>query len=133
MNPDFQTIRKLIERRYRRRIVFGLHLTIFTCVVGVTAWWMLTHQVYQADLKNLWYLVGWTVILFLHWLIYTLINMRDREIESAWERVYGKSSSDTVVSELTDRPIPNRLWLAETESFEDDWAAEKPKRTLPEK
>ena len=72
MNPDYNTVRRLIEGRFRRRIVLGLHFVLFTGAVAVTAVWMLTHQVYQGDLKNLWFLVGWAVVLFLHWLAYTL-------------------------------------------------------------
>jgi hypothetical protein len=91
MTPTHQEIHKLIERRFRRRLLFTLHFLAFMAAVLATAWWISTHWVYPGDWKNLAYLGGWGALLFVHWLYYNLANGRDREIEAAWERVYGEA------------------------------------------
>jgi hypothetical protein len=96
MTPSYQEIRNLIERRFRRRLLFVLHFVAFMTAVLATAWWISTHWVYPGDWKNLAYLGGWGALVFIHWLYYNLANRRDCEIESAWERVYGEARrSDT--------------------------------------
>jgi hypothetical protein len=132
MNPDFQEIRKLIERRFRRRALFGLHFIAFAATVIVTTWWMYSHPVYPGDWQNLWYLAGWAVIFLGHWLFYRLANTRDQEIEAAWERSYGSTMLDAEESEQKFKPTSNRLRLFENDEVQDEWVEEKPKRTLHE-
>ena len=131
MKPDYQTVRKLIEGRFRRRLIFMLHFLIFMVVVGVTAGWISGHFVYPSDRENLWYLVGWGTILFVHWLVYSLANRRDREIEATWARLYGRSAPDDE-PEQKFKPAPNRLLSYDASEVEDEWLEEKPKRTLHE-
>jgi hypothetical protein len=89
---NYDEIRKLIERRYRRQIILGFHLAVFVLIGVGTTVWMLTHTVYEGDLKNLWLFPGWAFIVFVHWAYFRLANARDREIEAAWTR-YGREAN----------------------------------------
>ena len=131
MKPDYQEIRKLIEGRFRRRLLFMLHFLAFIVAVTATASWISTHYVYAGDWENLWYLVGWGAILFAHWLFYSLANRRDREIEATWERVYGRSVSDDG-PEQKFKLASHRPEYYEAPEIQDEWFEEKPKRTLHE-
>jgi len=129
MTPNYEEVRNLIERRFRRRLLFGLHFVAFMAAVLVTAWWISTHYVYPGDYGNLVYLGGWGAIFVIHWLYYLLANARDREIQSVWTRVYGDAAL------TADRP---KHVLEEDQDFmhlssDAEWIngledAEKPKR-----
>jgi hypothetical protein len=114
----YDEIRKLIERRYRRQIMLGLHLTLFVLAAAGTTLWMLTHTVYQGDLKNLWILPGWAFFLFVHWVYFRLANGRDKEIEAAWMR-YGRN-------DIPEKPRPKEAyWTALSDDGElIDWTDE---------
>src|SRR6266496_2636728 len=114
MNPDFLEIRTLIERRYRRRIRFAAHFTIFVVAAMVTTWYMMTQYYYTQNQTFVALMAGWIVILIVHWGYLRLANGRDQEIESAWERVYGKAGSDVSASEPIAQPV-NRLGLYEND------------------
>jgi hypothetical protein len=118
MTTSYDEIRKLIERRYRRRLIFGLHLTLFGLTVLGVAWWMMTHVVYAPDLDNLWYLVGWGIFLLVHWGYFRLASARDAEIEAAWAR-YGRN-------DLPEKSKPDEAnWLALSDDGElIDWTDE---------
>jgi hypothetical protein len=124
MKPDYQTVRKLIEGRFQRRLIFMLHFLAFMVAVGATAAWISTHYVYAGDWDNLAYLGLWGVIVFAHWLYYLLLNARDREIEAAWERIYKDDEPE--------QKSTKRLQAYETDGVQDGWFDEKPKRTLHE-
>jgi hypothetical protein len=126
MSPTYDDIRKLIERRFRRRMFFSFHAIFFMAAVIVTGWWILTHEVYYGDWQNLWYLAGWAVIFFLHALLYRLSNARDREIEAIWSGVYGVVSPEKQKFGLEeDRYVhlfEDGEWIGDIE------ATERPKR-----
>jgi hypothetical protein len=131
MNPDFQEMRTLIEWRYRRRIRFALHFTVFVLAAMVTTWYMLTQYYYTQNQMFVAIMVAWTLCLVFHWGYLRLANGRDHEIESAWERVYGKAAPELIPAE----PIPrraNRLRLVENDQVQDAWVEEKPKRLMAE-
>lgn len=88
MTPTFNDIRKQVERRYRRQVIFGLHLTLFIAVCAYLGCWLLTHELYFRDAQHLWIMAMWFVFLAAHWFVMRLGNTRDREIQQAWER-YG--------------------------------------------
>ncbi len=130
MNPDFQEIRKLIERRYWRRLLFVLHFLAFMVAIIATASWLSTHYLYEAW-ENLWFLVGWGAILFVHWLFYSFANRRDREIEATWERLYGRSTPDDEPNQKF-KPALSRLLSYDASKVQDEWFDEKPKRMMTE-
>ncbi|MEO8612785.1 MAG: hypothetical protein ABI690_33130 [Chloroflexota bacterium] len=132
MNPDFLEIRTLIERRYRRRIRFALHFTVFVLAAMVTTWYMLTQYYYTQNQIFVAIMVAWTLCLVFHWGYLRLANGRDQEIESAWERIYGKFSPDAAPSEQITSSAPNRLLSDDASEIPDAWVDEKPKRTLHE-
>lgn len=129
MNPDFQQIRTLIERRYRRRIRFALHLTVFILALMAVAWYMVSQYPITRDATLLAFAVAWGVILASHWGYVAMSNARDREVESAWERVYGKAAPDAE-DQYASRSVSSRLYADEDVEVQDEWIEEKPKRTL---
>jgi hypothetical protein len=129
MNPDFQQIRQLIERRYRRRIRFALHLTLFILALMAVAWYLIDQYPYTRDPFLLAVMAAWGVILASHWGYVAMSNARDREVESAWERVYGKAESDAE-DQYAARLVSARLYADEDVEVQDEWIEEKPKRTL---
>jgi hypothetical protein len=131
MNPDFQEIRKLFERRYRRRLLFVLHFIAFMIGVAAMVSWLSTRFMYAENMEYLWFLAGWGVILFVHWLFYSLANRHDREIEAIWERLYSRATSDDE-PEQKFKPAPNRLLSYDANEVQDEWVEEKPMRTLRE-
>jgi hypothetical protein len=128
MSPDYQDIRKLIEGRFRRRVVFVVHLTLFILTLVIAAWYILTQYVYDKDWNNLLYLAVWGVLLGLHWAYLVMAKRRDQEVERAWYHAYGAKPPDRVNPTYPEDEFhPTRLsedgdWMVEYE------AKEKPKR-----
>jgi TRAP-type uncharacterized transport system fused permease subunit len=100
MLPTYDEIRKLIERRYRRWVIFALHLSIFVFWFAVLGWWVITREPVPGDMQNLWIMAAWFAALIAHGFIVYMSNARDREIERAWERYGGKHKR-----EMDDYPV----------------------------
>jgi len=126
MSPDYQEIRKLIERRFRRRVLFVAHMSAFIVTLIITAWYVLTQYVYIGDWNNLWYLAGWAIILVLHWGYLLMAKQRDQEIEQAWYHAYGGASADRMQYVPEDESF-TRL-SEDGEWMMGDIRVEKPKR-----
>ena len=130
MQPSYDEIRRMIERRYRRTLLLGLHVTAFVLVALYIGWWMLTHVVYYPDVNNLGLLLLWAFVLFIHWCYFRLTDTRDQEIKTAWERYAERPEQSSAAWESeTD----NRLELSDDDEWRDwtdepDALHEKPKR-----
>jgi hypothetical protein len=98
MKQNFDHIRTSIIRRYRRQIIFGLHLSLFVFWFAVLGWWVITREPVPGDMQHMWLMAAWFAAVIAHGFIVRVANARDREIESAWERMYGE------VSPSADKP-----------------------------
>src|SRR5688572_17167572 len=126
MSPTYDDIRKLIERRFRRQVLFGLHLSAFLFLSVVLGWWVLTREPVPGDMQHMWLIAAWFAVIVAHGFIVRMANARDREIEAMWSGVYGVVSSEKQKFGLDeDRYVylfEDGEWIGDIE------ATEKPKQ-----
>jgi hypothetical protein len=79
--PPFNERRRLIERRYRRRLIFTFHLLgfIVLCITPVPIWWRTGADVLVMRTYAIWF-----IVLLMHYLYFRLMAARDQAVEAAW-------------------------------------------------